>query len=233
MDTVRIVPASNRYSLHMNAPPSGIHLVYILDLVYFNIYQFHSHLSCRTRALIIFSIIYHSISINTTFACTDQPLVAQSSESTSNNINDRAVVRSRKQLCAHSSRPHLWIRKDASCLAFGAFLLLPAAMPILTALYNNGMCIGQGFNTYTQTICLEEAVTQTTTHLGPGAPPTPRSPAVTRSSHFIEKPSDLVRLLDLSAASSIIDGVITLGALGSYDGGKVCILFVAFLPVLD
>jgi hypothetical protein len=45
-------------------------------------------------------------------------------------------------------------------------------MPLLAIPYNEAMCLGQGFNSFTQSFCLDQAVTATS--VGPVLAPAPQ-----------------------------------------------------------
>lgn len=125
-------------------------------------------------------------------------------------------------------------------------------MPLLTIPYNEAMCLGQGFNSYTQSFCLDQAVTATSAELVtlPASAPQPHtigevapddtyletsgestptagsvqemSQTVTYSSHFIDKLSDVARILNQSPASCIMSGGVECpSAEGQLDGAKV------------
>lgn len=80
------------------------------------------------------------------------------------------------------------------------------------------MRIGQGFNSYTQAICLDNAVTFTGEGGKPQTQPdTTRIPqVVTYSSHFVEKYSDVVKALNVSAQLTVKMGGVGGSGSGSY-----------------
>ncbi len=83
---------------------------------------------------------------------------------------------------------------------------------ILIAPYNDSMTLGQGYNSFLQVPCLDGAVeipenslkTQAVRSGGVGNV----SQVVSYSSRFVEKISDVVRSMNISAASSIKSGTI-------------------------
>jgi hypothetical protein len=85
-------------------------------------------------------------------------------------------------------------------------------MATLTAPYQNAMRLGQGFNSYTQQICINEAVTVTN-------PPTKNiypSQIVTYSSRYVSKISDVSNSMNISGALNIKYGSVGGGASGSF-----------------
>jgi hypothetical protein len=91
-------------------------------------------------------------------------------------------------------------------------------MSFLVVPYNNAMMLGQGFNTYTQSLCLDRAVIfKTQDAKVQDKPDTTKIPQiVTYSSHFVEKLSDVVKALNVSAALSVKVGTVTGSGSGSY-----------------
>ncbi|KAK0642160.1 hypothetical protein B0T16DRAFT_311671, partial [Cercophora newfieldiana] len=87
-------------------------------------------------------------------------------------------------------------------------------MAQMLAPYNNSMRLGQGFNSYTQQVCLDKAVLP--------APPKPKNPKripqiVTYSSHFVDKISDVTAdAMNISGTVSIKTATIGGKANGSY-----------------
>lgn len=103
-------------------------------------------------------------------------------------------------------------------------------MALLVVPFNNSMRVGQGFNSYTQSLCLDKAVT----FEGPGATAAESSDVdvtklpqiVTYSSHFVDKLSDVVKALNVSAALSVKVGTVSGSGSGSYiDEDKVRPMF--------
>lgn len=91
-----------------------------------------------------------------------------------------------------------------------------AVMSSLIVPYHEAMDIGQGYNSYTQTTCLIQAVTfgESTRPISveynqenSSVAPKKFSQNIIRLAHFADKPSDIIRTLGLSAASCIRDGV--------------------------
>jgi len=90
------------------------------------------------------------------------------------------------------------------------------AMPgtgLLLAPYNDSMSLGQGFNSYLLAPCVKGATAVTEAELvelveGANADPTGPSQIVSYSARFVEKISDVVRTMNISAASSIKGGSI-------------------------
>ncbi|KLP16646.1 Uncharacterized protein LW94_7661 [Fusarium fujikuroi] len=83
---------------------------------------------------------------------------------------------------------------------------------VLLAPYNDSMHLGQGFNSFLQQPCIDGAVKLTQADLQTQAAraggPSNVSQAVSYSSRFVEKISDVVRSMNISAASSIKVGTI-------------------------
>jgi hypothetical protein len=92
-------------------------------------------------------------------------------------------------------------------------------MAQLLAPYNNSMRLGQGFNSFTQQICMNDAVVQ-------GEPVTDSPTAVddskgisqivSYSSRFVDKLSDVTDAMNVSASLSIKTGTIGGSASGTY-----------------
>ncbi|CVL08477.1 uncharacterized protein FPRN_13219 [Fusarium proliferatum] len=83
---------------------------------------------------------------------------------------------------------------------------------VLLAPYNDSMHLGQGFNSFLQQPCIDRAVKLTQADLQTQAAraggPSNASQVVSYSSRFVEKISDVVRSMNISAASSIKVGTI-------------------------
>lgn len=83
---------------------------------------------------------------------------------------------------------------------------------VLLAPYNDSMHLGQGFNSFLQQPCIDRAVKLTQADLQTQAAraggPSNVSQVVSYSSRFVEKISDVVRSMNISAASSIKVGTI-------------------------
>lgn len=85
-------------------------------------------------------------------------------------------------------------------------------MALLVAPYNDSMKMGQGFNSFLQIPCVDDAVqvppsaTKTQAARSGGAQNV--SQMVSYSSRFVEKISDVVRSMKISAGSSIKSGSI-------------------------
>ncbi|XP_014562071.1 hypothetical protein COCVIDRAFT_22035 [Bipolaris victoriae FI3] len=93
-------------------------------------------------------------------------------------------------------------------------------MAMLLAPYNNSMRLGQGFNSFTQQICMTDAVTQGT-HDVPSPysedqQPKGISQIVSYSSRFVDKLSDVTDLMNVSASLSIKTGTIGGAVSGTY-----------------
>lgn len=79
---------------------------------------------------------------------------------------------------------------------------------LILAPYNDSMRHGQGYNSFLQTPCLEDAV-QIQQSPGTGnSRPKDQSQTVSYSTRFVEKISEVVRLMGVSAGSSIKSGSI-------------------------
>ena len=85
---------------------------------------------------------------------------------------------------------------------------------LLLAPYNDSMRLGQGFNSFLQVPCIDNAVSFDESKVvvdraqaGPGGV----SQVVSYSSRFVEKISDVVRSMNISAGSSIKSGSIEIG----------------------
>ncbi len=84
---------------------------------------------------------------------------------------------------------------------------------LLLAPYNESLQLGQGFNSFLQNPCVEGAVRVPSDVLKAvqersAAAAGPTSQIVSYSSRFVEKLSDVVRSMNISAASSIKSGTI-------------------------
>ncbi|KAI1061630.1 hypothetical protein LB506_011859 [Fusarium annulatum] len=83
-------------------------------------------------------------------------------------------------------------------------ILLPeVAMPLLLAPYNDSMRLGMGFNSYTQTLCIDGAVdatdeTMITTET--------LQPKITSSSKLFERLSEVIDMMDISPAATMTTG---------------------------
>jgi len=83
-------------------------------------------------------------------------------------------------------------------------------MPLL-ARYNESMHLGQGFNSFLQVSCIDNAVTFDQSKVvveRANASPAGVSQVVSYSSRFVKKISDVVRSMNISAASLIKSGSI-------------------------
>ncbi|KAF2497632.1 hypothetical protein BU16DRAFT_457309 [Lophium mytilinum] len=101
-------------------------------------------------------------------------------------------------------------------------------MAQLLAPYHNGMRLGQGFNSYTQQICLDNAVllntaenrtkaTDESTEVNlTGRPPWTKPQIVTYSSRFVDKLSDVTDSMNISGALSIQTATVGGKGSGSY-----------------
>ena len=82
---------------------------------------------------------------------------------------------------------------------------------LLLAPYNDSMRLGQGFNSFLQVTCIDNAVyidqSKVVTERAQDGP-TGISQVVSYSSRFVEKISDVVRSMNISAGSSIKSGSI-------------------------
>ncbi|KAF5568188.1 hypothetical protein FPHYL_2920 [Fusarium phyllophilum] len=76
-------------------------------------------------------------------------------------------------------------------------------MPLLLAPYNDAMRLGMGFNSYTQTMCIDSAVevTDETMITSETLPP-----KITSSSRLFERVSEVVDTMDISRAATITSG---------------------------
>jgi hypothetical protein len=84
--------------------------------------------------------------------------------------------------------------------------------------YNSAMRLGQGFNSYTHALCLDQAVSFGSTMESNTETDVAKIPqTVTYSSHFVDKLSDVVKALNVSAALSVKVGTVT----GSGSGGYI------------
>ncbi|VTT69103.1 unnamed protein product [Fusarium fujikuroi] len=77
-------------------------------------------------------------------------------------------------------------------------------MPVLLAPYNDSMRLGMGFNSYTQTMCIDGAVdatdeTMITTET--------LQPKITSSSKLFERLSEVVDMMDISRAATMTTGI--------------------------
>ncbi|KAF2221092.1 hypothetical protein BDZ85DRAFT_321052 [Elsinoe ampelina] len=86
-------------------------------------------------------------------------------------------------------------------------------MALLLAPYNDSMRLGMGFNSYTQTICTDNAVTFTDKQVKSVENP---SQVVTYSSKFVERLSDVVRTMNISYSSSIKKGTVEVAGNGNH-----------------
>jgi hypothetical protein len=80
---------------------------------------------------------------------------------------------------------------------------------LLLAPYNDSMRLGQGFNSFLQTPCIDDAVRHKPSNIrsrppGPAATAVPQT--VTYSSRFVERISDVVRGMNISAAATVKNG---------------------------
>ncbi|CAO2650018.1 Nn.00g013100.m01.CDS01 [Neocucurbitaria sp. VM-36] len=92
-------------------------------------------------------------------------------------------------------------------------------MSQLLAPYNNSMRLGQGFNSFTQQICMNDAVVQGDPVPDPPAPIDGSkriSQIVSYSSRFVDKLSDITDAMNVSASLSIKTGTIGGSASGTY-----------------
>jgi hypothetical protein len=92
---------------------------------------------------------------------------------------------------------------NSSCVTFPATALI---MAFLLAPYNDGMRLGMGFNSYTQTPCINGAVTIATKAKDQIQNST--SQTVSYSSRFVEKLSDVLGAMNISSAASIKSGTV-------------------------
>ncbi|RPB27803.1 hypothetical protein L211DRAFT_890941 [Terfezia boudieri ATCC MYA-4762] len=79
---------------------------------------------------------------------------------------------------------------------------------LLLAPYNESMRLGQGFNSFLQVPCVGNAVTCDESMLVAERPPRGVSQVVSYSSRLVEKISDIVQIMNISAGSSIKNGSI-------------------------
>jgi len=79
---------------------------------------------------------------------------------------------------------------------------------ILLAPYNDSMKLGQGFNSFLQIPCVYGAV-GTPGKDGDKVQPAKASQSVSFSSRFVDKISDVVQGMDISAASAIKSGTVS------------------------
>ena len=101
--------------------------------------------------------------------------------------------------------------------------LTPAfAMPgtgLLLARYNESMHLGQGFNSFLKVPCIENAVafdhSKVAVERADAGSPAGVSQAVSYSSRFVKKISDVVQSMNISAASSIKSGSIEASSSGN------------------
>ncbi|EMD85057.1 hypothetical protein COCC4DRAFT_31650 [Bipolaris maydis ATCC 48331] len=92
-------------------------------------------------------------------------------------------------------------------------------MAMLLAPYNNSMRLGQGFNSFTQQICMTDAVTQGEDVPSPYSEdqqPKGISQIVSYSSRFVDKLSDVIDVMNVSASLSIKTGTIGGAVSGTY-----------------
>ncbi|KAI5776497.1 hypothetical protein EDC01DRAFT_463456 [Geopyxis carbonaria] len=86
-------------------------------------------------------------------------------------------------------------------------------MATLSAPYNNAMRLGQGFNSHTQKICIDNAVLLDNGYKKPAAVPAPevkepQKQNVTYTARFVDKLSDIVEATNLSPSFAIKSGTI-------------------------
>jgi len=88
---------------------------------------------------------------------------------------------------------------------------------LLLARYNQSMHLGQGFNSFLQVSCVDNAVTfdQSKIVVERDASPAGVSQVVSYSSRFVKKISDVVRSMNISAASIIKSGSIEASSSGN------------------
>ncbi|KAH8597449.1 hypothetical protein B0O99DRAFT_739487 [Bisporella sp. PMI_857] len=92
-------------------------------------------------------------------------------------------------------------------------------MALLVAPYNNSMRIGQGFNSYTQKICIDNAVVVDPALAAQTANPTGKnqsSQIVSYSSRFVDKLSDVTDAMNIAGSLSIKYGAIGGSGSGAY-----------------
>ena len=90
--------------------------------------------------------------------------------------------------------------------------------------YSNAMRLGQGFNSYAQTICIDNAVLfDAPSKSSPPPPPAAgddgQKQVVTYSAGFVDKLSDVVEATNLSPSTSIKSG--SIGNSGKGGGGFI------------
>ncbi|KAK0710653.1 hypothetical protein B0H67DRAFT_610943 [Lasiosphaeris hirsuta] len=94
-------------------------------------------------------------------------------------------------------------------------------MSLLLAPYNDSMRLGMGFNSYTQTICIDQAVAvdkQTGSVVRSEGP----SQSVTYSSRFVSKLSEILSTMNISYGSSIKKGTVEVsGSTSTVDEEKI------------
>ncbi|KAF5985419.1 hypothetical protein FBULB1_2914 [Fusarium bulbicola] len=76
-------------------------------------------------------------------------------------------------------------------------------MPLLLAPYNDAMRLGMGFNSYTQTMCIDKAVEATDEAMITSEK---LSPKITTSSMLFERVSEVADIMDISRAATITTG---------------------------
>ncbi|KAJ9656097.1 hypothetical protein H2201_008648 [Coniosporium apollinis] len=94
-------------------------------------------------------------------------------------------------------------------------------MALLLAPYNDSMRLGMGFNSYTQIMCIDQAVEVTAANTVMARAENP-SQVVSYSSRFVEKLSDVVNSMNISYGSSIKKGTVEIsGNASSVDEDKI------------
>ncbi|KAJ9633917.1 hypothetical protein H2199_009208 [Coniosporium tulheliwenetii] len=94
-------------------------------------------------------------------------------------------------------------------------------MALLLAPYNDSMRLGMGFNSYTQIMCIDQAVEITAGNTVTARADNP-SQVVSYSSRFVEKLSDVVNSMNISYGSSIKKGTVEIsGNASSVDEDKI------------
>ncbi|EON70064.1 hypothetical protein W97_09330 [Coniosporium apollinis CBS 100218] len=94
-------------------------------------------------------------------------------------------------------------------------------MALLLAPYNDSMRLGMGFNSYTQIMCIDQAVEITAGNTVTARAENP-SQVVSYSSRFVEKLSDVVNSMNISYGSSIKRGTVEIsGNASSVDEDKI------------
>ncbi|KAF2811813.1 uncharacterized protein BDZ99DRAFT_569774 [Mytilinidion resinicola] len=94
-------------------------------------------------------------------------------------------------------------------------------MALLLAPYNDSMRLGRGFNSYTQTMCIDQAVEIAQDDIISVRPDNP-SQVVSYSSRFVDKLSEVVDTMNLSYGSSIKKGTIEIsGNASTVDEDKI------------